>query len=304
MAPAGSGIRWVQGAHMKRAHSQQGAALVLVMWLVAAMAITVGGALALARDEVNLASARLGEAQTFVIGKGIARLAVLDRARARTAANDDGEVDEAALTRVFKAQYELDGFRIAATVYPASGFVSIAEADSEVWQQLLVGVGALDEGRAASLAQQIVETELEGSGAGSGPAGSFQSFSRHRQARAGVYVEQLLGVEGMNRAVYDRIRPSISPFNVGSGVDAASAPPEMRAAFGSGSEDESLLDSGSNPDAAAASGYYCVEIEVSTSPSEGFVQRIWVESRGSDEFSAVRLARVEKPRHKTGGDSG
>jgi len=43
---------------MNRAHSQQGAALVLVMWLVAAMAITVGGALALARDEVNLASAR------------------------------------------------------------------------------------------------------------------------------------------------------------------------------------------------------------------------------------------------------
>jgi hypothetical protein len=108
----------------------------------------------------------------------------------------------------------------------------------------------------------------------------------------------------MNRAVYDRIRPSISPFNVGSGVDVASAPPEMRAAFGSGIEDGSSLDSGSKPDAAAASGYYCVEIEVLTSPSEGFVQRIWVESRGSDEFSAVRLARVEKPRRKTGGDSG
>ena len=289
---------------MTRPRLQQGAALVLVMWLVAAMAITVGGALALARDEVNLASARLGEAQTFVMGKGIARLAVLDRARARTATNDDGEVDQAALTRVFKTQYELDGFRIVATVYPASGFVSIAEADPEVWQKLLAGVGALDEGSAATLAQQIVETELEGSGAGSGPRGSFQSYSRHRQARAGVYVEQLLGVEGMNRAVYDRIRPSISPFNVGSGVDALAAPPEMRAAFGNAVEDDSALESGPKPDAAAASGYYCVEIEVSTSPSEGFMQRVWVQSRGSDEFSAVRLARVEKPRRKTSGHSG
>ena len=288
---------------MTRPRSQRGAALVLVMWLVAAMAITVAGALALARDEVNLASSRLGEAQTFVIGKGIARLAVLDRARARTSTNDDGEVDQAALTRVFKTQYQLDGFNIVATVYPASGFVSVAEADPEVWQQLLSGVGALDEGSAASLAQQIVETELEATSAGSGPSGSFQSFSRHRQSRSGVYVEQLLGVEGMNRAVYDRIRPSISPFNVGSGVDATVAPPEMRAAFGGGREDESSLDSGSKPD-AAASGYYCVEIEVSTSPSEGFVQRIWVESHGSDEFSAVRLARVEKPRHKTGDHSG
>ena len=289
---------------MTRPYSQEGAALVLVMWLVAAMAITVGGALALARDEVNLASARLGEAQTFVIGKGIARLAVLDRARARAAANDDGELDQGALTRVFKTQYELDGFRIAATVYPASGFVSIAEADPEVWQQLLSGVGALDEGNAASLAQQIVETELEGSGAGSGPTGSFQSYSRHRQSRSGVYVEQLLGVVGMNRAVYDRIRPNISPFNVGSGVDASAAPPEMRTAFGNATEDDSALDSGPKPDAEAASGYYCVEIEVSSSPSEGFVQRIWVESRGSDAFSAVRLARVEKPRHKTSGHSG
>ena len=288
---------------MTRPYSQEGAALVLVMWLVAAMAITVGGALALARDEVNLASARLGEAQTFVIGKGIARLAVLDRARARTATNDDGEVDQAALTRVFKTQYELDGFRIAATVYPASGFVSIAEADPEVWQQLLSGVGALGEGSAAALAQQIVEAKLESTSAGSGPRGSFQFYSRHRQARAGVYVEQLLGVEGMNRAVYDRIRPSISPFNVGSGVDAAAAPPEMRTAFGNAFEEDPALDSSPNPDAAAASGYYCVEIEVSTSPSEGFLQRIWVESRGSDEFSAVRLARVEKPRHKVGGES-
>jgi hypothetical protein len=108
----------------------------------------------------------------------------------------------------------------------------------------------------------------------------------------------------MNRAVYDRIRSSISPFNVGSGVDAASAPPEMRAAFGDGLGEESAQGLGPKPDAAAASGYYCVEIEVSTSSSEGFVQRIWVESRGSEEFSAVRLARVEQPRHKMGGQSG
>ena len=57
----------------------------LVMWLVAAMSITVSGALALAREEIGLASSRLGEAQAFALGKGIARLAVMDRARAQTA---------------------------------------------------------------------------------------------------------------------------------------------------------------------------------------------------------------------------
>jgi hypothetical protein len=129
------------------------------MWLVAAMAITVGGALALARDEVNLASARLGEAQTFVIGKGIARLAVLDRARARTATNDEGEVDQAALTRVFKTQYELDGFPYCGNRLSCLGFRIDCGSRLGGVAATAGGVGALDEGSAASLAQQIVETD-------------------------------------------------------------------------------------------------------------------------------------------------
>ena len=289
---------------MSGLHRQQGAALVLVMWLIAAMGITVGGALAVAREEIGLASSRLGEAQAFALGKGIARLAVLDRARAQTAVDGNGDPDPAGLTRVFKSRYEIDDLTVSATVYPASGFVSVSESDPEVWQQLLSGFGGLDEAAAAALAEQIVASELENMGsAGSGAVGSFQFYSRHRQARSGVYVEQLLGVEGMNRAVYDRIRPSISPFNVGPGVESAVGPPEMQAAFGSpaGQEAEPL---GAEISAQDASGYYCVEIEVSTSPSERFVQRVWVESQGSDEFSAVRLTRIEKPRQSVSGRAG
>ena len=283
---------------------QRGAALVLVMWLIAAMGITVGGALALAREEIGLASSRLGEAQAFALGKGIARLAVLDRARAQTAVDENGDPDPAGQTRVFKARYEIDDLTVSATVYPASGFVSVAESDPEVWQQLLTGLGGLDEGAAAILAEQIVTSELEMTAvAGSGPVGSFQFFSRHRQARSAVYVEQLLGIEGMSRAVYDRIRPSISPFNVGSGVDSAVAPPEMQAAFGASGDSEAAF-SGAETESRDASGYYCVEIEMLSSPSERFVQRVWVESRGSDEFSAVRLTRIEKPRQRASGGSG
>jgi len=277
---------------------------VLVMWLIAAMGITVGGALALAREEIGLASSRLGEARAFTLGKGIARLAVLDRARAQTAVDENGDPDPAGLAKIFRSRYEIDGLNVSATVYPASGFVSVAESDPEVWQQLLSGLGGLDEGAAAILAEQIVNSEVETTAsAGSGPAGSFQFYSRHRQARSAVYVEQLLGIEGMNRAVYDRIRPSISPFNVGSGVDPAVAPPEMQAAFGAQDDDEADL-SGAGPDPRDASGYYCVEIEVSASPSERFLQRVWVESRGSDEFSAVRLRRIEKPRQSASGRAG
>ncbi len=289
---------------MNPSKKQRGVAVVLVMWLITAMGITVSGALALAREEIGLASSRLGEAQTFALGKGIARLAVLDRTRAQRAVDENGDPDPAGLTRVFASRYEIDELIVSATVYPASGFVSVAESDPEVWQQLLSGLGGLDNATAEMLAEQIVNSDLETTAsAGSGPPGSFQFYSRYRQARSAVYVEQLLGIEGMNRGVYDRIRSSISPFNVGSGVDPAAAPPELQAAFGpSSGEGADLLSSG--PDPRDASGYYCVEIEVLASSSERFVQRVWVESRGSDEFSAVRLIRIEKPRQSLLGRAG
>ena len=125
------------------------------------MSITVGGALALAREEIGLASSRLGEAQAFALAKGIARLAVMDRARAQMAVKENGDLDPAGLSKVFMSRYEIDGFTVSATVYPASGFVSVAESDPAVWRQLLTGVGGMDNVAAATLAEQIVNSELE-----------------------------------------------------------------------------------------------------------------------------------------------
>lgn len=281
---------------------ERGAALVLVMWLVAAMAITVGGALALAREEVGLASSRLGEAKVFALGKGIARLAVLDRARAKMAVDENGDPDPAGLSRVFKSRYEIDDLTVSATVYPASGFVSVAESDPEVWQKLLVGLGGMDMASSAQLAEAIVATDLKASaGVGSGATGSFGYYYAKKTGRSTVYVEQLLSVEGMNRAVYDRIRPIVSPFNLGSGVDIGAAPPQLQQVFGATEAalgEESPQNLADLPGSDGAQGYYCVEIEVRVSPSERFTQRVWVESSGTDEFSAVRLSRIEKPRQQ------
>ena len=59
------------------------------------------------------------------------------------------------------SRYEIDDLTVSATVYPASGFVSVAESDPAVWQQLLSGVGGMDNVAAATLAEQIVNSELE-----------------------------------------------------------------------------------------------------------------------------------------------
>lgn len=297
-----------QGDPVTARRRERGAALVLVMWLVAAMAITVGGALALAREEVGLASSRLGEAKVYALGKGIARLAILDRASAKMGVDENGDPDPAGLARVFSAAYQVDGLQVTAKVYPASGFVSVAESDPEVWQELLAGLGGVDMATAGQLAEAIVATELKArAGVGSGPAGSFGYYYAKKAGRSSVYVEQLLNVEGMKRATYDRIRPIISPFDVGSGVDVEAAPPELQQIFGAteaateGTNPQGLADlSGSND----TQGYYCVEIEVRLAPSERFTQRVWVESSGTDEFSAVRLARIGKPQQQKSGRKG
>jgi len=292
---------------MRRASDQSGAALVLVMWLVAAMGIVVGGALALARDEVALASARLSEAQAFAIGKGVARLAILDRARAQSGVGAGGEAEPATFSSVFRSEYQLDGFSVTATVYPASGFISLSETDAVVWQQLLTSMGLMDRLAAMTLAENIVGSEFEAIGpgrlGGGGDTNSFQFYSHAEQTKSALYVEQLLGIEGMQRAVYDRIRSSIAPSGVHSGVDSAASPPELAAAFAD-------VDPGRGPaERVSASnqqnaGYYCVEIEVLASTSEGFVQRVWVESNGSENYSAVRIARLEKPIRKPAKQAG
>lgn len=271
--------------------------MVLVMWLIAAMGITVGGALALAREEVVLASSRLGQAQAFALGKGIARLAVLERAEAHTTGDQDADPDPASFARVFKTRYEVDGLVISAAVYPATGFVSVAESDPAVWRQLLSAMSGLNQGSAAALAEQIVASEIAVKhAAGSGPVGGFQYFSRNKAARAAIYVEQLLEVPGMSRAVYDRIRFNISPFNIRSGVDVTAAPPDIRAVFSNAGQPEadSSLAAHSRSN---SSGYYCVEIKVYSSSSTGFVQRVWVKSHATANVPVVSLARIENPQY-------
>ena len=43
---------------------------------------------------------------------------------------------------VFTNTYSMEGFALEASVYPASGFVSLSETDTEVWVTLLTGLGA------------------------------------------------------------------------------------------------------------------------------------------------------------------
>lgn len=276
---------------MRRSYQERGVALLLVLWLVAAMAVTVAGAMALAREEVSVTGSRLNEAKAFAIGKAVARLAILDRLEALESSAILEEDSTVQFGRVFSADYVIDGFTVRASVFPASGFVSLSEANAEIWAQLLVGLGGMSKAEAGQVAERIVETEMSAAlGARRGGFGAIFA-ARLNGAGGGQFVEQLLSVEGMSRDIYDRIRRSVSPFGGEGGVVSSDAPPELQSVFGvangEGMEQVSASDN--------QGGGFCVEVSFRLSKAEALSQRIWVQASDLSDAGGIQLVRVERP---------
>lgn len=279
---------------MRHSYRERGVALLLVLWLVAAMAVTVAGAMALAREEVSVTGSRLNEAKAFAIGKAVARLAILDRKGAIEQSDAIAADAPEAPGRVFSTRYLVDGLTVEAFVYPATGFVSLAESKPDIWSRLLVSLGGMNEADAKVLSDRIVESEMRATAGGSA-RGSFAAARAAAMFGAGTgteYVEQLLGVEGMTRVVYDRVKRSISPFGSGGEPVLSDAPPELQSAFASPDGDPVETESQGGSDAG---GSFCVEVKVTFSETEALSQRIWVQASDMADSGGIRLVRIERP---------
>lgn len=276
---------------MKPECYQKGVALVLVLWLVAALAVTVGAIVSVARGETDLMATRLSEARVHAVGRGIARLVMLDRARDLEQQSLFG--DESSVATVFRQTYFVDGLSVNAAVYPSAGFVSIGEPDEEVWETLLTGVGGMDQQDAMILAPRIVDSGLS-AGAIGGGASNF-SFAAIRARRQGGnlagFAEQLLAVEGMTRGVYDRIRSSVAPFPAEGELDTAALAPELQDSFGG---DVAVQDALSFKADESQGGNFCVEIIMGPLDGSMFRQRVWVQSNGYTEDGSLQIVRVER----------
>src|SRR5690606_16619144 len=101
-------------------------------------------------------------------------------------------------------QYELGGLDMQVTISPASALVSINNAEAPLLEALLRHASALSDGEAAELAAAIIEwrsgTQTDATGRpvftddGRGPF---------------LVDEELLEVPGMNRDIYEAVRPWI-----------------------------------------------------------------------------------------------
>ncbi|MDG2038733.1 MAG: hypothetical protein P8J31_11050 [Luminiphilus sp.] len=282
---------------MRFTKRQSGIALALVLWMLAALSVLAAGLVAMSREGTGSIDAKMTSAKAFYLGKGAARLVMWDRAHEQsvewagesTADDEDSDI-------IYTASYQFGDVSVTARVFPSSGFMPMPTAGSESWVTFLSRVGGLDGASAAQVVDRFESYFEENEYTGGGSEPDMSTFDGIRSAYTGgslgggggiSYVETLLGVEGITREVYERVRRSVAPISGSAAPDPALAPPELKAVFQEGLE-APLAKQNVN------TRYFCVELLMNFGGVEQMSQRVWVDGRGAERGQS-KLVRVERP---------
>ena len=178
------------------------------------MALTVAAVIHFARADTNMAELRMMEAKARALGRGSALLLLRDSAMSDYAGEQDVESeqgnDKEGVNGPSK-EYEFDGgWRVSATLRPASGFVSLNNASVDELTVLFSGIGGSDSVTAGALSEAVLDYRFE-----------YPGFR---------YAEELLAVDSPSRVVYDRVRDYVHPFRTG-GLVVDHAPAALKELF-------------------------------------------------------------------------
>lgn len=282
---------------MRFTKRQSGMALALVLWMLTALSVLAAGLVAMSREGTGSIDAKMTSAKAFYLGKGAARLVMWDRAHEQSVEwAGESTADDANSGTIYTGTYRFGDVLVTARVFPSSGFMPMPIGASESWVTFLSRVGGLDPASAAQVVDRFEsyfeENEVNGGVTArdtSTFAGYISAYSDGELAAGGgiAYVESLLGVEGITREVYERIRRSVAPVAGSAAPDPALAPPELKSAFKEDFE-APLAKQNSN------TRYFCVELLMNFHGAEQMSQRIWVDGRGSMQGQS-KLVRVERP---------
>jgi hypothetical protein len=282
---------------MRFTKRQSGIALALVLWMLTALSVLAAGLVAMSREGTGSIDAKMTSAKAFYLGKGAARLVMWDRAHEQSvewAGESTADAENSDI--IYTASYQFGDVSVTARVFPSSGFMPMPTAGSESWVTFLSRVGGLDGASAAQVVDRFESHFEENEQIISGSEPDMSTFDGIKSAYTGgslgggggiSYVETLLGVEGITREVYERIRRSVAPISGSAAPDPALAPPELKAVFQEGLE-APLAKQNVN------TRYFCVELLMNFGGVEQMSQRVWVDGRGAERGQS-KLVRVERP---------
>ena len=229
---------------------ESGYALALLLWMITGMSLMVTAVIHFARDDIGLSELRINEAKSRALSRGLGFLVSRDIAlrqfeelRAGIENTEEGlrragateDVEDGATQALGPFEYRFERVVGSVTVRPASGLVSLNNASEEELFRTIVAVGQAESGEAIGMMQGIIDYRNQVSPV----SRDMTDFTGFR------FREELLVVEGLPRAVYDRIKDFVHVHNT-MGLDPTNAPPELASLFAG---EQMLADSSS-----AASG--------------------------------------------------
>ncbi|MEW6694981.1 MAG: hypothetical protein AB1371_08555 [Pseudomonadota bacterium] len=200
---------------------QRGAALILVLWLVAGLALVVAASARSVSGHVRLAAVELERLQAE---------AVLDGAIALMAQHLRRAPDGGSAYRVYRLTLGADVVDIEVT--PAKGLVDVAVASDRLLETLLHNAGGVSPGEAKILASRIrdwIDTDDRPDGVGGAETAQYRAAGWPVLPRNEGRLEDfsdLMGVLGMSPQVYEKIRNYLG-FMGQERIDLATAPPAL-----------------------------------------------------------------------------
>lgn len=184
-----------------RAHGR-GVALVLVLWIVAALTVLVTGIVQAQRGEVRLASAARDRLLSEATGQ-----AAIQQVVQRIVGSGQ------AVDRLQRVRAERDQVEVVVEVMPMTGLIDLNAAPEPLLAELFVRGAGLEERAASELAAAVIARRQGGAGASA------------RGPRRLDAPEELLAIPGVDPDLFAKIAPLVTTDSGGNGrVHALSAP--------------------------------------------------------------------------------
>lgn len=207
---------------------RRGLALVAVLWAVAALMITATGLLYAVRSELRSVASFREMATAGALAEGGIVLAARELAAAQK------------LDRLIRSEIAFEQVTIAIRVVPLTGLIDLNTA-AEPLLTALIEVAGVDRGRAAQLAQRIIDwrdADDQPQPDGAEDAAYAAAGSAFR-TRGGPFssTEDLLQVLGVDFDLYERLRSLVTVHMRGNGrVDPMAAPRDVLRVLAGGNE--------------------------------------------------------------------
>ena len=166
---------------------QSGVALAIVVWFIAGMSLLVAGIVAHARVDTRMAQLHVAGARAAAAGDGAIQLMMASLVTGRLEGPAPGELP--------RASFRLGELLTEVTIVPVNGLLDINSASPVLLELLFSRVGRMEPTMAKSVADNVIKWRKPP--AQRGKPGTARRFTA---------VEDLLRVEGFNRALLDDVR--------------------------------------------------------------------------------------------------